>query len=468
MAAKVTSYDNAVVGSGNVVNEVQPVYNLFGQLTADYQAHAGAVSTGTTPSYQYGYADGSGNTIRPTSMIYPNGRVLNYNYGTGGGINDASSRVGSLIDNDGVTHLADYSYLGEGRIVEVSEPQPSLKYTMVGTAGGNDPDTGDIYRGLDRFGRVKDLEWYNTATASDGERVQHGYDRVANRLWRRNPVDPNNAHDELYRYDGLYRLKDMQRGALNFGKTAISPKTFEQCWGLDSTGNWQSFHQDDDGNGTWDLVQGRVANKVNEITSIVPSLGLSWVTPSYDPAGNMMTMPQPGSPSSSYTAVYDAWNRMVKLSAGGSQVAGYQYDGLKRRIVKQSYSGVKPSNTRHYYHSSAWQVVEERIGSSTTAERQFVWGLRYVDDLVLRDRAPSGVGPLTERLYGIQDSNWNVTALGDTSGVVHERYAYDAYGVGTVLTAGFGVQVASNYDWEVRYAGYRWDGESGLYQVQTS
>jgi YD repeat-containing protein len=59
MAAKVTSYDNAIVGSGNVVNEVQLAYNAFAQLTADYQAHAGAVSTGTTPACQYAYATGA-------------------------------------------------------------------------------------------------------------------------------------------------------------------------------------------------------------------------------------------------------------------------------------------------------------------------------------------------------------------------------------------------------------------------
>src|SRR6202022_1702605 len=103
-----------------------------------------------------------------------------------------------------------------------------------------------IYRGLDRFSRLKDLEWYNTATSTDVERVQHGYDRAGNRLSRRNPVDPNNAHDELYSYDGLYRVKDMQRGTLNAVKTAINPETFEQCWGLDSTGNWQNFQQDSD------------------------------------------------------------------------------------------------------------------------------------------------------------------------------------------------------------------------------
>ncbi len=65
---------------------------------------------------------GSANTIRPTTMTYPNGRVLNFNYGTSGGMNDALSRIGSLIDNDGVTQLANYSYLGLNSVIEVNEP----------------------------------------------------------------------------------------------------------------------------------------------------------------------------------------------------------------------------------------------------------------------------------------------------------------------------------------------------------
>jgi len=45
----------------------------------------------------------------PLTLTYPNGRVLTYAYGTSGGINDALSRICSLIDNDGTTHLVDYS-----------------------------------------------------------------------------------------------------------------------------------------------------------------------------------------------------------------------------------------------------------------------------------------------------------------------------------------------------------------------
>lgn len=466
LVSKITSYDDATVGAGNVVNEVCFEYNSFGQLIREYQSHLGAVDKATTPACRYGYADGSANTVRPTSMTYPNGRVLNFDYGAPGGMADALSRIDASIDNDGTTVLANFSYLGLSTIVEVELPEPTLLCTLVTTAGGIDPDTGDIYRGLDRFGRVKDLEWYNQTTLTDVERIQHTYDRAGNRLTRRDPVDTSNLHDELYFYDGLYRLKAMQRGTLDASKTIINPATFAQCWGLDATGNWQNFREDADGNGFWDLVQGRTSNKVNEITAITASVGPTWAQPGYDAAGNMTTIPQPASPTSAFAATYDGWNRLMTLSADGIQIAGYQYDGLKRRTVKQTYSGGILSETRHLFYSSAWQVLEERVGTSTSAQRHFIWGLRYIDDILLRDRDSTGGGMLNERLYGIQDPNWNVTALADVTGTVQERYAYSPYGMPSILTPAFALRLATLFDWEVLFAGYRWDAESGLYLVR--
>lgn len=85
---------------------------------------SGAVNTGTTPNVKYGYADGTAGTVRPTSMTYPNGRVLTFSYGAWEAMNDRLSRIESLIDNDG-TRLADYTRLGIDRTVEVTSPQPS-------------------------------------------------------------------------------------------------------------------------------------------------------------------------------------------------------------------------------------------------------------------------------------------------------------------------------------------------------
>jgi RHS repeat-associated protein len=163
----------------------------------------------------------------------------------------------------------------------------------------------------------------------------------------------------------------------------------------------------------------------------------------------------------------DAWNRLVKVMDGATTVATYAYDGRNFRVSK-SVSGT----ARHFYFNSNWQCLEERVGASTYANRQYLWGLRYVDDLLLRDRdadGSSGTGSLglsgsglEERLYALQDPNWNVVAISNTGGAIQERYCYDAYGRSTVLTGVFGSRASSSYDWETRYTGRYLDKDTGF------
>ena len=423
-------------------------------------------ATSTTPKVQYDYANGSANTIRPTTLTYPNGRVITYDYGSANSIADAASRIVSILDDDvSSTHLADYSYLGLGTFVEVDYTEPEIKYTLVGTAGGDDPDTGDIYRGFDRIGWVKDSYWYNYGSSTEIDRIKYGYDRNGNRTYRENTVaTANNASfDEKYFGDLLDRLKQMDRGQLTPQKDAVTNKTFAQCWTLDATGNWRKFLEDSDGDGAWSLDQTRTANNVNEITDLTESIGPSWMTPAYSRAGNMTTFPKPADPTVAYTGTYDAWNRLVRIEEGTSKVAEYEYDGAKRRTVKKAYVSGILDGTRHFYFSTKWQVVEERVGSSTDPERQYAWGLRYVDDLVVRDRDSTANGTLDERLYSQQDSNWNVSAISDVGGIVLERYAYTAYGAVAFLDSSFNAQLSSLYDIEYTYTGRRFDYETGLF-----
>ena len=103
-------------------------------------------------------------------------------------------------------------------------------------------------------------------------------------------------------------------------------------------------------------------------------------------------------------------------------------------------------------------------------ERQFVWGLRYDDDLVLRDRVSSQSSSSTcqspdERLYVLHDF-FNATAVVNTGGTVLERYGYDAYGTVRFMDGNFNSRSSSSYGWETLYGAYRWDSETGLYQVR--
>src|SRR5205085_1679102 len=122
--------------------------------------------------------------------------------------------------------------------------------------------------------------------------------------------------------------------------------------------------------GTTDLNQTRTSNTVNEVSNITQSVGTLWTIPAYDANGNTTTLPQGIDPTQSYTALYDAWNRLTTLSAGANTVAKYQYDGRNRRAVKMTYTSGVLSETRHFYYTSGWQDIEERTGTSTSADQQ--------------------------------------------------------------------------------------------------
>jgi YD repeat-containing protein len=229
----VSSY-YATSGGSSIVNQVSFVYNSFGQLSTEYQEHTGAVNTTATPrlpvspSVDYSYADGSAGTIRPTGVTYPNGRVLSYGYNAG--LDDALNRVSFLADSSPLPPgegqgegsdqtIAQYSYLGAGTIVRVIYPEPGIRGTY-----DVDPSATGTYPGLDQFGRVVDLLWKNVSTGAALDRVQHGYDRAGNRLWRQCPVatTAGQAFDEFYSYDGINQLRSFQRGSLASGQASLA------------------------------------------------------------------------------------------------------------------------------------------------------------------------------------------------------------------------------------------------------
>ena len=185
--------------------------------------------------------------------------------------------------------------------------------------------------------------------------------------------------------------------------------------------------------------------------------------------------------------MYDAWNRLVRVSdaTSGETLAEYQYDGRNFRTVKCTNTSGELSEVRHFYYSSQWQVLEERVCSTLSADpgslapaAQYVWGLRYIDDLILRDRdaagssasagdsSSSGSGALGERLYALQDPNWNVVAVADVTGAIVERYSYSAYGEPAFLTAAYAAIPSSSYDMDVLYCGSRWNADLGSYLVR--
>ena len=137
-------------------------------------------------------------------------------------------------------------------------------------------------------------------------------------------------------------------------------------------------------------------------------------------------------------------------------VAEYVFDGVTRLVIRKKYASGSLSQTRHFYHTAGWQTIEERLESGgsilSTADRQFTWGLRYIDDLVCRTLN-------SVHDYAYQDPNWNVIL----SSSALARVVYQPYGqIRATCPAASG-----NLDaWQHYFAGYRRDEDTGLYLVR--
>ncbi len=459
----ITSYAGTNTSS-SVRNQIKYTFNSTGLVSKSTQDHSGPVG-GSEPSVQYAYDLSASSNVyndgpRLETITYPDGRVVHYGYDNAaqGTFRDRSSLVAEMRDtNSSGQQLATYQYMGTGRVARTDYPQPSIYQTA-------DYSSDGIYENWDRFGRVIDVGWLATGSPAFNykDRVKYGYDRDSNRTYRdiqhHNLSGVSTDHrDQKYTHDGLNRLTDIEEGTYSSG--SITGKKFEQSWKLDQLGNWEELDQDDTGNGTWDLEQSRNHNSFNEITSIgiqSGGAGTAWAPPAHDAAGNMTTIPKPTAPNSSFSAKYDAWNRLASLDNGST--ASFQYDGLSRRTKRSG------GSTRHFYYNSGWQVVSERASESGSPDKHFVWGSQYVDELVLRDHdadANSGNG-LESRHYATHDALFSTTSIVDSSGTVDERYAYTPYGESSVLDAVMSTKSGTSHDWEHRFTGRRLDPQSGL------
>ena len=282
-------------------------------------------------------------------------------------------------------------------------------------------DAGDQYTGLDRFGRIADQRWINGSN-TDVDRYQYGYDRDGNRLYKDNKVIASLS--EVYTYDTLNQLASYKLGTLNGTKTDVtgSPTT-SQSWDYDPVGNWDSIT-------TNSATQTRTANKQNEITAVSGA-----TTPAYDSNGNLTT------DENNHRFVYDAWNKVVQVKNSSNVViVAYGRDALHRHVTDTVGSTVTDR-----FFSSDWQVMETKVGSNTITRN--VWSPVYVDGLVLRDRDTDANGTLDERLYLLQDANWNTTALVNSTGTVQERYTYTPFGQVTFRDGSGSTLSGSAKDW---------------------
>ena len=231
----ITTYDNATVGSGAIVNQVKKEYDAFNQMISDAQEHDGAVDA-NSPEVTYTFSDGSNSALRKLTVSTPSGHKVNYDYGAANSIADAFNRPDSLKVDGETGNLVGYEFIG---LVLNSK----IKYPT--------PDT-ELNTSYDRFARIIDMPWTNAAGTTTHAHIQYGYDAASRRTWRKDLTPhADDQHDRSYTYDALSQVKSAEVGALNLNESGISgvPEQSE-AWTYDETGNWLAYEKDEDGTTT--------------------------------------------------------------------------------------------------------------------------------------------------------------------------------------------------------------------------
>ena len=243
---------------GNIVNQVQQSFDGQDNMTAEYQAHCGAVNTAKTPVVKYGYSDPGTGKSRLTSMTYPDHSVVNYSYNNG--LDDPISRLSSISFNGPMAES--YTYLGISTVVQRSNPMVTLSYI-----------NGSNITGLDSLGRVTDQKWTDTRTSTVTDEFGYVYDADSNRTTETNALYAD--FNTTYTYDSFNQLSS---------STCADGKDSE---------SWSS---DPLGNSTTVSGQSRGYNAQNEVTSVGGS------NLAYDLNGNVIT------DEAGRKLTYDAWN----------------------------------------------------------------------------------------------------------------------------------------------------------------
>lgn len=474
------SYSTYNSGSpdSNVLNAVKFTYTKLWQIEKVWQEHSGNVDDdGSAPdSYkaQYVYSDaavGSGNYSRVSSLTYPGSESLPYVYGATSGNSD--DRISRLTKLNLSGQPVGYDYIGMGMAAIVDLETPDVQLDRYRSHLGESTSSPMTYPGFDRFGRIARQLWVDGNFVGTGGPpatntnrppivdIAYTYDEASNRLTAKNENIAQSGwtnRDFAYTYDGLDRLKQADRGTAGGSFTHVANPaggefTPGQAWALDTLGNWNNLVTDKDadsadGNGT-DNTEARTHNQANELlTQDLASAGAPDLDLTYDKAGNIRTQ-EAGVEATPTVITYthDLWNRLVKVQYtpnGGSIAtrAEYDYNALTWRIAKRADTNPTVSTAldqkRLMYYSANWQMLEERIdddyqnSAGVNRRFQYIWGPRYIDDLVLRRLDATANGSFGDRsdlvYYHITDAQFSTVAILNHAGVLQERVSYDPYG----------------------------------------
>ena len=428
---------------------------------------------GTQQLAAYTYGTGNGQLIKQT---YGNGDYVSFTYDNLGRVKTATYSEGRKLT---------YRYTGDGQLYSVHDNKTGYTYqysydslgrlmsSSVKNSSGNVLTTRQTY---DANNQLTAQSWQMGSTAYS---ETYTYSLTTGLLATHTPAV---GSQQTFGYDALQRLKTISAGVYtktyNY-KNISDTRTTTQVSSLVYSGNVSqtySYTYDALGNILTYTAPGKAAftytyDNQGQLTKATN--GTTTYNYSYDTVGNItaanghsytygntnwrdlltaydgqsITYDASGNPTSYYngtrwTMAWEEGRRLISASGGGNSIT-YAYDSEGLRLSKTV------NGTVHTYYYAGGKLMRETYGSNT---------LDFFYDSTGTPYALKHNGTV---YYYVTNLQGDVTNLVNSSGSVVATYDYDPYG--KVITA-TGTMAAVN---PLRYRGYYYDTESGLYYLQS-
>jgi len=294
----------------------------------------------------------------------------------------------------GDVNVVTYKYIGS-RVAQRSYPVPSVTYQPT----------------YDNLGRITSAD-SGTSYAKFDYVYEPNTSNISKQTYDHRSGDPYAE----FSYDNLDRLTAAEYGIQD---------------------NNELFTIDDLGNRTNVNVRNGndVSYSVDNLTNRYNSVGGTNLT--YDAAGNL-TQDKDG-----YQYAYDYENRIVEITENSSDIAEFAYDALGRRVRKIDSDA---NETTLYYYNNSWQVLCEYNGAGQF-KRWYAYG-NYIDEVLMMSHSYAA----SQLKVYVHDHLYSpAVLLRFVTGMVYERYEYDAYGNATILEPNYVPDPDQKPDWDNPY-----------------
>lgn len=431
-------------------------YDALNRLTQLVHSKTGLATQTFSWTYDQtgsGYAYGVG---RLTSSTHPNGSAQ-FTYDAQGRLLTAIQRVAAATgaNSSQISHTVSYGYTN-GALTSITYPSGrklSITYTggkpsklALAKDAGTTPTDLITQIQMAPDGQVESWQWQMLSTLQPYTRE---YD-MSGRLVRHRlgPVVR----------DITYDAADRITGYTHYDAVTAAPQTgLNQSFGYDENGrlttismnatSW-TINYDANGNRTSVSLNGSpstyttpaTSNKLASITSPARSFG-------YDSAGNTT------SDSTSYTATYDAANRLATLAKAGVTTT-YSYNGFGQRVRKFSSSGA--ASTVIFVYDQEGHLLGE-YDNTGKAIREYVW----LGDTLIAMFVPDAVAtnpPIV--YYAFSDHLGTPRVMVDKNNAVRWRWMAEPFGATAPETNPSGL---GSFNFPLRMPGQYADSESGLF-----